>query len=103
MKTYGDGIDTSVAGGVSMFIALSGFQSAVEGISGEITSAKIISTIKTMPEKELAGAGGMQFRCNGKANPTEPALCTRGGLVTALDAKGQPTEYKVFGSSSIED
>lgn len=104
MATYGDDIDVTNAGGVSMFITLAGFQSAVEGVSGDdVTPEAIVAAIKAMPETELPAAGGMQFRCNGKANPTAPAICVRGGLMTTLDAEGQPTEYEVIGSSPIED
>ncbi|OHV33422.1 branched-chain amino acid ABC transporter substrate-binding protein [Pseudofrankia sp. EUN1h] len=102
VETYGNGIDTSSAGGVSMFIALAGFQAATEGISGrDITPEAIVAAIKAMPEKELPGAGGLRFRCNGKASPTAPAICVRGGLITTLNAKGQPTDYKAVGSSPI--
>ncbi|MBL7500272.1 ABC transporter substrate-binding protein [Frankia sp. CNm7] len=102
-QSYGTDIDTTLPGGISMFISLAGFQTAVEDIQGEITSASIAAAIKAMPEKELPGAGGLEFRCNGKASPTSPAICVRGGLVTTLDAKGQPKEYDVLGSSPIDD
>jgi branched-chain amino acid transport system substrate-binding protein len=55
-----------------------------------------------MPERDLPGADPMKFRRNGKAAPATPAVCVRGGLVTALDEKGQPTELRAVGSTPIE-
>ena len=101
--TYGEGIDTSRTAAINMFMAVTGLHAALEGISGEITPATVIDTIKGMPEKDLPGATGLRFRCNGKANPATPATCVRGGLVTTLDDKGQPTEYKAAGVTPIED
>ncbi|HEX7520438.1 MAG TPA: ABC transporter substrate-binding protein, partial [Acidimicrobiia bacterium] len=79
--------------GELMFISIMGFHVAVEGITGDITSQNVIATAKKMPWKLLPG-GGVHFRCSGKAVSGSPALCVRAGLVTQLDAKGQPTVYK---------
>ncbi|MEX5712181.1 ABC transporter substrate-binding protein [Parafrankia sp. FMc6] len=104
VDAYGEDIDTSVPEGMIMFTALAGFQTALEGISGDdVTHETVIETIKSMPEQELPGAGGMHFRCNGKAGATTPAVCVRGGLVTTLDAEGRPSTYEVLGSTPIED
>ncbi len=84
-------------------MTLGGLQTALEGISGDITPATVTATIKAMPESELPGAAGMKFRCNGKASAQAPAVCVRGGLSTTLDDKGQPTEFQVLGSSPIPD
>lgn len=103
METYGHDVDVNSTGGPGMFIALAGLQTALEGISGDITPETVLAIIKAMPEKELPGAAGLKFRCNGKAHPESPASCVRGGLSTTLDDQGQPTEYKVLGSSPIEN
>ncbi len=86
--------------GELMFISVMGFHVALEGFTGDITSQNVIATAKKMPWKALPG-GGLHFRCNGKAVPGSPALCTRAGLVTVLDAKGQPTVYKSVGDTPI--
>lgn len=103
MRTYGHDIDLSSPTGRGMFISLAGLQTALEGISGDITPRTVAATIKAMPEKELPGAAGLKFRCNGKANPETPAVCVRGGLSTTLDNQGQPTTYRVLASSPIQD
>ncbi|WP_238429507.1 ABC transporter substrate-binding protein [Frankia nepalensis] len=103
MRAYGADVDTASDDGMSMFASLAALQAAVKGVGGNITPSAIISTIKAMPEIELPGGGGITFRCNGKADPEHPALCVRGGLVATLDAKGNPAEYQVLGSSPIED
>ncbi|OHV74243.1 ABC transporter substrate-binding protein [Pseudofrankia sp. BMG5.36] len=102
MKTYGKNIKISSATGRGMFMTLAGLATALEGISGDITPETVNATIKAMPEKELPGAAGLRFRCNGKAFPDSPAVCVRGGLSTTLNGEGQPTEFHVLGSSPIE-
>jgi branched-chain amino acid transport system substrate-binding protein len=101
--TYGKGINLDSQDGMIMFMALSGFQAATAGISGDITPATITSTIKGMKEADLPGGAGLKFRCNGKAIPQEPAVCVRGGLSTSLDDKGEPAAYKVLGYAPIPD
>ncbi|MDT3439233.1 ABC transporter substrate-binding protein [Pseudofrankia sp. BMG5.37] len=99
--TYGKNIDTGDPNGMAMFSTVAGFQTALEGISGDITPATITATIKAMPEKDLPGAGGIGFRCNGKANPQLPAVCSRGALAATLDAKVHPISYRALGSEPI--
>ncbi|OHV55574.1 branched-chain amino acid ABC transporter substrate-binding protein [Pseudofrankia sp. BMG5.36] len=100
-ETYGKGIDLSFQDSMIMFTLVSALQAATQGISGDITPATLTSTIKAMKETELPGAGGMKFRCNGKAVTASPATCVRGGLATTLDDKGQPAAYEVLGNTPI--
>nr|WP_051467127.1 ABC transporter substrate-binding protein [Pseudofrankia saprophytica] len=100
-NTYGKDIDLSSQDGMIMFMITAGFQKAVENISGDITPATIASTIRAMKEADLPGAGGIKYRCSGKAIPAEPAVCVLGGLTTTLDSKGQPAAYKVLGNTPI--
>jgi branched-chain amino acid transport system substrate-binding protein len=86
-----------------MFISVMAFHSALEGITGDVTQANVITTFHGMKAKLLPGGGGVHFRCNGKAVAGSPAICVRGGLVTKLDAKGQPTTFKPVGDTPIED
>lgn len=103
VETYGKGIERDSSAGRGMFVTFAGLAASLEDISGEITPATVNAAIKAAPEKELPGAGGLKFRCNGKAYPETVAVCVRGGLTTTLDGKGQPTAFKVLGSSSIGD
>ncbi|MCK9926489.1 ABC transporter substrate-binding protein [Frankia sp. Mgl5] len=103
MKTYGKDIDTTEAGAAGMYLTVSALHSALEGITGDLTPATVTAKIKAMPEKDLPGATGLRFRCNGKAYPALPAECSRGGLITTLDKKGQPTTYEAVGVTPIED
>ncbi|WP_007515042.1 MULTISPECIES: ABC transporter substrate-binding protein [Pseudofrankia] len=100
-ETYGTNIDLSSQDAMIMFSLVAGFQSALRGISGDITPTTVTATIQAMKETELPGAGGLNFRCNGKAIPAEPAVCVLGGLTTTLNDKGEPAEYKVLGNTSI--
>ncbi|MCK9923940.1 ABC transporter substrate-binding protein [Frankia sp. AgPm24] len=101
VAAYGKNIDTDDAIGMDMFAELGAFQTALADIRGAITPATVISTLKSMPEKEIPGAGGLRFRCNGRAYPATPAVCTRGGLAAQLDGRGQPSSYHVVGASPI--
>jgi branched-chain amino acid transport system substrate-binding protein len=86
-----------------MFISVMAFHSALEGITGDVTPENVIKTFHSMKSKLLPGGGGIHFRCNGKAVPESPAICVRGGLVTKLDAEGQPTTFEPVGDTPIED
>ncbi|MCK9877104.1 ABC transporter substrate-binding protein [Frankia sp. Ag45/Mut15] len=102
VDTYGHDIDIHRSGTFTMFITVAALQSATEGLTGDVTPASITAAVKAMPEKDLPGASGLKFRCNGKAVARQPAACVRGTLVTVLDGKGQPTPYKPVGVTPIE-
>jgi branched-chain amino acid transport system substrate-binding protein len=104
INTYGGGkIDISRSTGWDMWITLNGLFFGVKGISGDITPATVASTLHGMTWTELPGAGGLHYRCNGKADPANPSLCMRGTLVSSLDATGNPTTYTAAGDTQIPD
>jgi branched-chain amino acid transport system substrate-binding protein len=103
VDSYADEEPASETGGISMFTAIAGLAAPLENLSGDVTPAAVIATIKAMPEMELPGSGGLRYRCNGNAIEFAPATCTRGGLSTTLDATGEPTTYEVVGDTPIED
>ena len=86
-----------------MFISVMAFHVAMQGVTGDVTPQTVVTTIKGMPSQLLPGGGGVHFRCNGKAVAAYPALCVRGGLVTQLNDKGQPTTYKPVGDTPVEN
>ncbi len=102
-ETYGSGIDTTRNIGMTSFIEVTALVTGAQGITGDITAANITSTIKKAPQRQLAGALDIGFRCNGKADPLAPSTCVRGGIISVLDDKGQPQAYKVLGATPIED
>lgn len=103
VEAYGDDIDLSVPDGMVMFTMLAGFHAALDGLTGDVTPDTVVAALRSAPEVEIPGAGGLKMRCNGKAFPDAKAVCVRGGLVTTLDDEGQPSQYEVLGSSPIED
>jgi branched-chain amino acid transport system substrate-binding protein len=105
VDTYGEGdIDVESSLATNLFGTMMGAREALDGLTGEVTPATIVETIRAMPETELPGGGGLRFRCNGQAFPATPAVCTRGTLRTTLDAEGQPTlPYEPVGSSPIPE
>jgi ABC-type branched-subunit amino acid transport system substrate-binding protein len=98
-ETYGGDYDVNRPGTMSMFMVVAAFQAAANGVTGDITPASIIAAIKAAPEQDLPGASGLRFRCNGKAVPSQPAVCVRGGLTD----EGRPAEFVATGVSAIED
>ena len=103
IDTYGQGdIDPGSALTNNMFMTMMGTRVALDGLKGDVTPASIISATKAMPLAELPNGGGLHFRCNGKAFPLTPAVCTRGTLRTTLDDKGEPTlPYKIISDTPI--
>jgi branched-chain amino acid transport system substrate-binding protein len=95
VDAYGSDIDVSDNTAMGGYVAVSAFTAALEGITGDVTSASIIETIKAMPETELPGGAGVTYRCGGSAFSVFPAVCTNQALRTALDAEGRPTTYEV--------
>jgi branched-chain amino acid transport system substrate-binding protein len=86
-------IDRTVAGGFAMFTSLGGFAVANAALKGDVTPKTLIATTKAMPWSVLPGTGGLHFRCNGKADPTQPAACSNNALLTSLNAQGKGTKY----------
>jgi branched-chain amino acid transport system substrate-binding protein len=84
-----------------MFTALGGFDAATAGLKGDPTPAAIIAATKAMETAELPGTGGINFRCNGKADPLQPAVCSNGTNAATLDASGKPTTYTLVGDTPI--
>lgn len=103
IETYGTGdIDPGSALTNNMFMTMMGARIALDGLKGEVTPASIVATTKAMPLSELPNGGGLHFRCNGKAFPLTPAVCTKGTLRTSLDDKGEPTlPYKKISDTPI--
>lgn len=91
--------------GLTTFITVYSAFQALTGISGtDLTTGNIVSTIKAAPQRDLVTGAGLGYRCNGKASPPTPAVCTRGALRVSLDAKGAPVlPYVAFGTSPIPD
>ncbi|HEY8527622.1 MAG TPA: ABC transporter substrate-binding protein [Acidimicrobiales bacterium] len=97
IEAYGSDIDPSRITGWNMFIPLAGFGVAVADMEGEVTPETIVEALRTMPEMELPGSGGLTFQCDGNAVPGQPAICTRGLLGAVLNADGEPAEYEIIG------
>jgi len=96
-------VDKSSIGGIAMYEVLAGFSTAVQGLKGAVTPASIAAAAKAMPWSLLPGAGGTHFRCNNKADPAQPAVCTNALLAGTLDAQGKVTSYTPVGDDKIAD
>jgi branched-chain amino acid transport system substrate-binding protein len=103
MAAYGDDVenveDGTVMAGYSVMAAL---LTSLEGISGDdITPQTAAETIKTMPEEEVPGAGGVTFQCGGSADPSAPAICTTQWLRAQVGDDGELGSYEVFDSADL--
>jgi branched-chain amino acid transport system substrate-binding protein len=94
-------VDKSQINGVAMFLALAGLNVATKGLKGDVTPASITAAAKAMPWSVLPGTGGLHFRCNGKADPTQPATCGNNLLAATIGASGKATSYTTVGDTQI--
>ncbi len=102
LDKYGaSNVDKSSIGGIAMYEALAGFATAVKGLKGTATPASIAAAAKAMPWSLLPGAGGTHYRCNNKADPTQPAVCTNALLAGTLDSSGKVISYTPVGDEQI--
>jgi branched-chain amino acid transport system substrate-binding protein len=102
LDNYGaSNVDKSSIGGWAMYEALAGTSVATHDLKGDATPQTITAAAKAMPWSLLPGAGGVHFRCNNKADPTQPAVCTNGLLAGTLNAKGKVTKYTAVGDAPI--
>ncbi|WP_083472956.1 MULTISPECIES: ABC transporter substrate-binding protein [unclassified Frankia] len=93
-------IDLSNSMGPTIYFTMTALSRALDGISGDITPARITEKIKSAPKLPLPAAPGLTFQCDGSANPLVPAACSRGALLTTLDSDGEPTlPYRSFGTA----
>jgi branched-chain amino acid transport system substrate-binding protein len=102
MSTYGDDVtDVETSAAMGAYTAMAALATSLEGIEGDITPQTVTQAIEAMPEQELPGGGGVNFRCDGAAVAAQPAVCSNGWLRTRLDAEGQPTTYEAIDSSDL--
>jgi len=86
-----------------MFNSLAGLDVATAGLKGDVTPASLIAAVKSMPWSVLPGSGGLHFRCNGKADPAHPAICSNALLAGKLNSQGRATSYTPVGDAQIPD
>ena len=98
-----DDVDRDEANGAFAFLATVALDVATAGLDDEVTAETVTDAAKSMEWSELPGSGGRHFRCNGKADPDQPAVCSSAVLYAVLDSKGLPTGYEVVGDEEIPD
>ena len=94
-------VDRSTTVGMAMFNAMGAFGVATQGLKGDVTSANVISAIKSMPWSVVPGTGGLHFRCSGKADPSQPAVCSNATNAATLDATGNAASYTPVNDTEI--
>ena len=102
MAAYGPEV-TDLDNVVAMggYAAVAALATALDDISGEVDPQSVAAAIKSMPESEYPGGGGMTYQCGGSAVPASPAVCSNQWLRTATDPDGYPTTYTVEDSSPL--
>jgi branched-chain amino acid transport system substrate-binding protein len=102
LNKYGaNDVDRSNTVGMAMFNTMGAFGVALEGMKGEVTPASIISAVKSMPWSVVPGTGGLHFRCNAKADPTQPSVCSNATNAATLDATGKAVSYTPVNDAQI--
>jgi branched-chain amino acid transport system substrate-binding protein len=102
MATYGQDV-TDVDNNTAMgaYAAMGALATSLGAIEGDVTAETVIEAIKSMPESELPGGGGMTFQCGGSASSMLPAVCSNDFLQTTLDAEGEPTTYEALDATDV--
>jgi branched-chain amino acid transport system substrate-binding protein len=94
-------VDRTNTVGMAMYNTLAGFGVATAGLKGDVTPTSIIAAIKSMPWSVVPGTGGLHFRCNGKADPSQPSVCSTATNAATLDATGTPVSYTPVNDAQI--
>jgi branched-chain amino acid transport system substrate-binding protein len=94
MKRYAPGADPSAPAMAAAYAVVLGLvRATAAGLPDDITSAAIVTAMRTMPDATLPLAAALTFRCDGTALSLARSICSRAALVAQLDADGQPTSY----------
>jgi branched-chain amino acid transport system substrate-binding protein len=54
-----------------------------------------------MPWSVVPGTGGLHFRCSGKADTTQPSVCSNATNAATLDATGKAASYTAVNDAEI--
>ena len=104
VDTYGGGVaEDQMSLALSTYLVWMGMRQGVDGLTGTVDAKSIAAALKGMPNETLP-TGGLTYRCNGKAQPTLPAMCTVGTLQTKLDINGKPVlPWVKAGNTKVAD
>ena len=95
MEKYAPGTEPNDSIPMNAWVSMMSFLTALEKLDGDVTAESVNTTIKAMDKSLMPGAGGIEYQCNGKANPSTPAVCTAQVLQAQLDGQGNPASYSV--------
>jgi branched-chain amino acid transport system substrate-binding protein len=102
MAEYGSDVkDVDNFTAVGGYAAVAGLLTALQDLSGDVSTSTVAAAIKDMEESTYPAGGGITFQCGGSAVPTSPAICSNQWLRTQLDGDGNPTAYTVEDSSTL--
>lgn len=93
MKKYSPDTDANGTVAYGGYASVVGLARAMKGLSGDVTSASIISQFKAMAPATMPLASTLTFKCDRTAVSFAPPFCTLGNLGTTLDADGKPSAY----------
>lgn len=95
MEKYAPGTEPNDSIPMNAWVSMMSFLTALEKLDGDVTTESVNTTIKAMDKSLMPGAGGVEYQCNGKANPATPAVCSAQVLQAQLDGQGNPSSYSV--------
>jgi branched-chain amino acid transport system substrate-binding protein len=87
--------------GLTVFQTVAAIGVGTQDLKGAVTPASVTAAMKSMKNAVLPASGGRIFRCNGKATPDNPAVCSVSTVSGTLDANGEPMGYKVENNQPI--
>jgi branched-chain amino acid transport system substrate-binding protein len=95
-------VDPNDAVPLMVFSSLGALSVATQHLQGAVTPKSVINAFRTMPSEVLPGAGGRHFQCDGKASPTEAAVCSASVFAATLDSHGNPTHFRLLNDASTD-
>ncbi len=102
-KFGGDIAEEDLFNALTTYLVWMGMHQAVDGLKGAVNAATITDAIRGMSNERIP-TGGLFYRCNGKAQPTLPAMCTIGTLTSRLDSTGTPeVPWVKAGNRKVDD
>jgi branched-chain amino acid transport system substrate-binding protein len=73
----------------------------MKGLTGDVTSASVQSTLIGMADTPMPLATGATFKCDRTLVTIAPPICSGAALEVALDADGNLTTYKPLDTSAL--
>jgi branched-chain amino acid transport system substrate-binding protein len=101
MSKYAPGVAPFQTIRPNAYAIVLGFQRAMTGATGEVTSDSIRSTFGSMQPQPMPLLSGETFKCDRTLFKLTPAVCSTAMAVATLDADGNPVKMESVDTAAI--